>query len=64
MSTKRDLGLKTSVIVFYDLTLGYGSLFSDFLGIELIIDFCLVLARENLMILNDGGFHLKNEVFY
>ena len=37
--TKRDLGLKTSAIVFYDLTLGYGSLFSNFWGVELIIDF-------------------------
>jgi hypothetical protein len=50
--------------VFYDLTLGYESLFSDFLGIELIIDFCPVVAREKLIILNDGGFHLENDIFY
>ena len=37
--TKHDLGLKTSAIVFYDLTLRYGSLFSNFLGIEWINDF-------------------------
>jgi len=29
--------------VFYDLTLGYESLFSNFLGIELIIDFWQIL---------------------
>ena len=62
--TKHDFGLKTSAIVFYDLTLGNGSLFSSFWGIELIIDFALVVAREKLLILNDGGFHLENEFFY
>jgi hypothetical protein len=34
-----NLGLGTGAIVFYDLTLAYGSLFSDFLGNDLIIDF-------------------------
>ncbi|KAL9538697.1 hypothetical protein MBANPS3_010734 [Mucor bainieri] len=37
--TKHDISLGTSAIVFYDLTLGYGSLFSDNLGIELIVEF-------------------------
>jgi len=30
--TKHDLGLKPGAIVFYDLVLGYNSLFSNFLG--------------------------------
>jgi len=41
--TKRNFCLKTGAIVFYDLTLGYGPLFSDFLGIELMIDFWQIL---------------------
>jgi hypothetical protein len=62
--TKHDLGLKTGAIVFYDLTLDYESLFRNFLGIELMIDFCPVVARKKWMILNDEDFHLENDVFY
>jgi hypothetical protein len=62
--TKHDLGLKTGAVVFYDLTLCYESLFRNFLGIEYQLHFCLVVARENLMILNDESFYLENEVFY
>ena len=62
--TKLDLGLRTSAIVFYDLTLGCGSLFRLFLGNDLTIDFGPVLARENLMISGNCDFGPQNEVFY
>jgi hypothetical protein len=61
---KRDLGLKTGVILFYSLVLGYEALFRNFFGMELMINFAPVVARENLKILNDESFHLENEVFY
>jgi hypothetical protein len=61
---ERDRGLETSAIVFNDLTLGSESLFHNFLGIELTIDFCPVVAREKLILLNDRSFHLENGVFY
>ena len=56
-----NLGLKTGAIVFYDLTLGYGLLFYNFFGIELIIDFALIVAREKWMILDDRGFLVRIE---
>ncbi|KAL9555968.1 hypothetical protein MBANPS3_002117 [Mucor bainieri] len=63
-STKHDLGLKSGAIVFCDLTLPHGSLFSKKLGIDFQLDFGPVVARENLSISKNEDFHLENEVSY
>ena len=59
--TRHDIGLKTSAIVFCDLNLGYGLLFHNFFGNDLIIDFGPVLARAKSMKIDDRGFLVRIE---